>query len=400
MLRLRSGKEASQPAARVARAPSSWPAARQHGGALAAAALLLSAAALARAAVVGGALWLYVPLLGFFRCDVALCALLAELVVALAARELVRRAPRWLAVGSLLATVGLVRIAGVPRLVVRGPFTVDAAAGDDWDARVAESVDPLVPATLCDEIALAVWARRDLWTHITFALALPNFVFGQTLNFDGSRSGDSAPWWSLELGLRGWGGHETARALDSDESTLARRTETTRALQALPQLRSLLRSGIASHLGVAEQSITFGREGWLQGLPVPGYPAIQIWLPCALWKSVLNVHTDLGVALRAERALRAAGFPHCDPSSAKTFIIPLTTPPGAGLLWYREGPDGEPVEHQQQYRKGYLYAFPAVLPHSIRPFTFDDWSLEKRITVQTFAMRCSNSSSVTWAVFH
>ncbi len=137
--------------------------------------LLLPAAALARAAVVGGApLWLYVPLLGLFRCDVALCALLAELVVALVAGEIVRRAPRWLAVGSLLATAGLVPIAGVPRLVLRGPFTVGAAAGED--ARVAESANPVVPASLCDELALVAWARRDLWTYVTYALAMPNWI--------------------------------------------------------------------------------------------------------------------------------------------------------------------------------------------------------------------------------
>jgi hypothetical protein len=120
--------------------------------------------------------------------------------------------------------------------------------------------------------------------------------------------------------------------------------ETTRALQALPQLRNLLRTSIASQLGVPERSITFGCEGWLEGLRVPGYPAIQIWLPCVLWESVLNVHTDLPVALRCDRALRAAGSSHCDPGSAMTFLVPLTTPPGAGILWYRAGPDGEPRE--------------------------------------------------------
>ena len=238
--------------------------------------LLLLAAALARAVVVGGARWLHVPLLGLFRCDVAPCTLLAELAVALAALELVRRAPQWLAVGLLLAKVGLVRITRVPRLFGRDPFTVGAAAGEN--ARVAESAYPVVPATLCDELALAGgWRRRARCRPCPGCATCsgPASRASSACQSDLSRSG----------------------ARDGCEGC---------ACRATPRFRS----GCLACCGKACSTCT---------------------------RTCLSRSAAIGLCERP-------ALPTATRGSATTYLVPLTTPPGAGLLWYRAGPDGEPRE--------------------------------------------------------
>ena len=136
--------------------------------------------------------------------------------------------------------------------------------------------------------------------------------------------------------------------------------------------------------------------------------------------------------------LSRVGGPACDPNSTITLVVPLNTPRGAGLRWWRadsaeveeavgsadgggggggggDREDGEGGSYQSgfsftlpplpkwvhahaiHYRRGTLVQFPAMLTHAIREWPYSEWaSQHARMALQAFAIRCGDR----WMVYH
>ena len=119
---------------------------------------------------------------------------------------------------------------------------------------------------------------------------------------------------------------------------------------------------------------------------------------------LINPHVDMGFEYRLPARL-GLNQSACDPSTWRSFLLPIKTPPDAGLLWWTRRdarsttttPDSvelrpnEIVERETLYRYGQLVSFPVTLAHTIRPFTYFEWRRTQwRITVQAFGVRCGD----------
>lgn len=358
-----------------------------------------------------GLLWLPLPLLGYFRAELAIAFLLLEaLLVAM-----------FLACASCfgccrsaqacsLATAAVFIAAVVFQLVELpgihfSPHLEQAIESNSFGTGSVHEVPDVFSDDETEQIVSAMWKQRDRWVHITKAIGIPNLIFGHSSNFDEDADPtDSLSWvdpiwslgseWTLHFGLKALHGKETQHA--RHESNFKSRQDTQKLIKDLPSFLPRLRSAIAAHLGIEEGNVVFGQEGALAGHSHIGYPAIQIWLPCFVWRVILNVHQDTYTFASIQSQLQRATGQRCEKKSATTFLVALADPPGAGLRWWSQRSDGTKEEHLSPYRRGSMYTFPSRVIHTINPWNFFDWSLRPRVTVQAFAAKCGD----TWYVYH
>ena len=87
----------------------------------------------------------------------------------------------------------------------------------------------------------------------------------------------------------------------------------------------------------------------------------------------------------------------CDRKEQRTFLIPLTQPPGAGLYyWHKNG-----TRIDVDYKVGNVYSFEVSVLHAIRPFPYFEWSHgheASRVTIQAFGIPCGEPRK--WYITH
>ena len=317
-----------------------------------------------------GSLWLAVPAVGLFRAEFGAVGLgLVCAAVAWAPRRALQLSGALLVAGLLGATP--------PRYLTQQPSVVASNASVDVYGGVLSTA-------ACEAIEQAAWEQQTLWTKVTKTGALPYFSFGWIANFDEGEGGKEAnvPLWSWRHGLRPLLGHESANALLP--AGRARRAAIQDELLKLATPLEPLRDAIAKHVGVAASQVVFGGED--AATSSLGFPGIQIYLPNALWQVVANPHTDKMYSTQ----YGLGEDPTCVNTTLTTFLVPVVAPEGAGLLfWNASG------EHEVMYEMGSLYAFDALLMHSIKPWY--EWrAMLPRMTLQAFGMQCGE----TWYVYH
>ncbi|EOD17009.1 hypothetical protein EMIHUDRAFT_244584 [Emiliania huxleyi CCMP1516] len=330
---------------------------------------------------VGGLLFVSVPLVGFLRVDVALLSLLFEAVLGALLHKLHRR----LALTLALVAILVARFAPLTWYSTRGVL----AELPSLDASVHEMVE-MLPVRTIEQLAASVLESRPYWTlaHVAHGLPiLPYFSLG--VNSNHADDDESArPFWSQAYGFRALPGNFGGRALGVDGRV---HRETSRAfMRAATWLQAPLRTALAAAVGVPRERVVFGGEGAISHLRAP---AAQIYLPNVVWAMLLNPHTD---ALQRQQLQRVEGEP-CNGSTRTAFLLPLLTPPGTGLSWWKVSADGEVVRHQTMYTRGSLYSWPLTLKHALKPWPYAEWDISAtRMTMQAFGVRCGAS----WYFYH
>jgi hypothetical protein len=89
-------------------------------------------------------------------------------------------------------------------------------------------------------------------------------------------------------------------------------------------------------LDIDPNTIVLGDTGVLANMEQMGFPAVKIVFPSLFWHWFNNPHTDNYLYRMDEIDGKI-----CDKSRQRTFLIPLTEPPGAGLYyWFKNGSRG------------------------------------------------------------
>ncbi len=143
-------------------------------------------------------------------------------------------------------------------------------------------------------------------------------------------------------------------------------------------------------LGIDASRIVLGDTGFLETNEQMGFPAVKVVFPSLFWHWFNNPHTDNYLYRMDEIDGKV-----CQKEKQRTFLIPLTEPPGAGLYyWY---PNGTRVD--VDYRVGNVYSFEVSVLHAIRPFPYYEWSrgsmTDVRVTIQAFGIPCGDNWYIT-----
>jgi len=301
---------------------------------------------------------------------------------------------------ALVVTLALALRAALPQEAMRydrgGRLPVrasDIRRLDSANATITRSTK-LFALTTCERMLAGVLQSSAEWTLAHSGQPIPYFSLGPSSNFAGK---DEAPpvWWSFVRGFGAAEGNEGSRVLGRRGRYHRERVRT--LLHKAGWLNAPLRAALARHLGVQATQIVFGGEGDAVGHL--WHPAVQVYLPSLAWAFVINPHEDKHVF---EGLLEKAGGDECDSSTRQAFLLPLATPPGAGLyFWNLRRPDGtpsdEPVQHAQSYEVGTLYSWPLGLTHALQPWPYLEWDAAAlRVTLQLFGVRCAD----TWYFYH
>lgn len=143
-------------------------------------------------------------------------------------------------------------------------------------------------------------------------------------------------------------------------------------------------------LGIDSQRIVLGDMGVLAKDERMGFPAVKIVFPSLFWHWFNNPHTDNYLYQMEE-----IDGQKCDRAKQRTFLIPLTEPPGAGLYyWFKNG-----TRVDVDYKVGNVYTFEVSVLHAIRPFPYFEWSrghmTDARVTIQAFGIPCGDNWYIT-----
>lgn len=355
-----------------------------------------------RTCAAGGLLHMHVPLLGYFRADLAVVLLAIQGLVVIGLRQLHRRLPLF-----LFISLALFSRTALPHPAVR--FTRDSLA---WDAaseigsedsvsggafrtQGVSSTPEALSARECEQIHAYVLKHHADWTHANLPAPIPYFSFGLNSNHVAAQSSVPA-WWSVKFGFLAAEGNEGAFALSDRPAYISHRKHVHSVMRDAVWLKESIRSVFARHLAVSTSQIVFGGEGIISHLY---NPAVQIYLPNLAFALIFNPHVDKRVF---SSKLREADGVQCNDASRTALLLPLHTPPGAGLLyWNYLHPDGIPsklpIEHAVMYEVGTLYEWPFSLPHALHAWPHLEWdSSAIRSTVQAFGVRCGD----VWYFYH
>ena len=78
----------------------------------------------------------------------------------------------------------------------------------------------------------------------------------------------------------------------------------------------------------------------------------------------------------------------------RAFIMPLTTPSGAGLRYWKDTEKYEDIF----YERGKMYSFDAATVHAVRPLPYYEWRRsEMRMILQAFSIQCDDGR---WVLYH
>lgn len=143
-------------------------------------------------------------------------------------------------------------------------------------------------------------------------------------------------------------------------------------------------------LDIDPETIVLGDMGVLSKMEKMGFPAVKIVFPSLYWHWFNNPHTDSYLY-----RMDTIDGKVCDKQRQRTFLIPLTQPPGAGLYyWFKNG-----TRVDVDYKVGNVYSFEVSVLHAIRPFPYFEWSrghmMDARVTIQAFGIPCGDQWYIT-----
>lgn len=233
-----------------------------------------------------------------------------------------------------------------------------------------------------------VWENRNEWVKVSHGRALGYFVFGKNFNHDQAhkRGGDM---YSLRSGFRLTSFRETWGESDYRLHYPEKRSEVSKMFRE--KFGSSLASIYARVLDIDPETIVLGDTGALSKMENMGFPAVKVIFPSLFWHWFNNPHTDSYLY-----QMDYIDGKKCDKKRQRTFLIPLTEPPNAGLYyWFRNG-----TRVDVDYKVGNVYSFEVSVLHAIRPFPYFEWSrgsmMDSRVTIQAFGIPCEG----TWYITH
>lgn len=355
-----------------------------------------------RVCTAGGMLWVCTPLVGYLRFELGVALLSASaLLVAVLWRRVAAITTNTTSLALLLVVGAAVLLRmGLPHPRVRynirtlalydaGMLRIKRAASNETITAVRSAFTPAE----CDEVVAGILAEHDAWTYARHATPLPYFSLGINSNHAGADE-RAPPWWSYEYGFARLVGNEGSRVLGLRGR--AHREQARSVLRDAAWLKTPLRRALAARLQVGPRQVVFGGEGAIAHLEPP---AAQIYLPSVAWAFLVNPHSD---DEKFRSLLLSVGGTHCDEASRLAFLLPVATPPGAGLLhWNLRDHHGAAsdtaVERVTVYERGALYSWPLTLQHALAAWPYREWDAAAlRITLQTFGVRCGE----TWYFYH
>ena len=230
-----------------------------------------------------------------------------------------------------------------------------------------------------------VWENRQDWVKVSHGRALGYFVFGKNFNHDQRWPQDG--FYSLRRGFRlssyrdAWG--ESDFRLNFPE----KRKRVSDMFKE--EFGTSLTNIYSRVLNVDPETIVLGDMGALSKMENMGFPAVKVVFPSLFWHWFNNPHTDSYLYQMEE-----IDGKKCDKARQRTFLIPLTEPPGAGLYyWYKNG-----TRVEVDYKVGNVYSFEVSVLHAIRPFPYYEWKhgmKDARVTIQAFGIPCGGNWYIT-----
>jgi len=230
-----------------------------------------------------------------------------------------------------------------------------------------------------------VWENRQDWVKVSHGRALGYFVFGKNFNHDQRWPQDGS--YSLRRGFRLSSYRDTWGESDFRLGFPEQRKRVSNMFKE--EFGTGLANIYSRVLNVDPETIVLGDMGALSKMENMGFPAVKVVFPSLFWHWFNNPHTDSYLYRMDEIDGKA-----CDRARQRTFLIPLTEPPGAGLYyWYKNGTRAE-----VDYKVGNVYSFEVSVLHAIRPFPYFEWKhgmLDARVTIQAFGIPCGGNWYIT-----
>jgi hypothetical protein len=395
--------------------------------------ILLARAYLDGITAAGNETWYPVPLIGYVRSELALvCFVVGSIPFLLAVQG-------WTYVG-IFSLLGLA--IGIPHLVMPGPIPISTQAYHCYGIitiflamvvvpfwkkpqaavviflaislampNLPEIAKPLFSSVPLEEIPYAVinrrptiiedegaaaletasllqfvWENRYNWVKVSHGRALGYFVFGKNFNHDLALKRDNM--YSIRSGFRLTSYRETWGESDYRLDFPAKRQEVSDVFRE--RFGSSLAKIYARVLDIDSDTVVLGDTGSLANMEQMGFPAVKIVLPSLFWHWFNNPHTDSYLYTMNEIDGNT-----CDRKRQRTFLIPLTEPPGAGLYyWFKNG-----TRVEVDYKVGNVYSFEVSILHAIRPFPYFEWKRgsmkDSRVTIQAFGIPCGDYWYIT-----
>jgi len=230
-----------------------------------------------------------------------------------------------------------------------------------------------------------VWKNRNDWVKVSHGRALGYFVFGKNFNHDTNYP--LTPFYSLRRGFRLSKYRETWGESDFRLGYPGKRAEVSKMFRET--FGTSLATIYSRVLKVDPDTIVLGDMGALAKMENMGFPAVKIVFPSLFWHWFNNPHTDSYLY-----RMKEIDGNRCDRARQRTFLIPLTEPPGAGLYyWYKNG-----TRVDVDYKVGNVYSFEVSVLHAIRPFPYFEWKhgmMDSRVTIQAFGIPCGDKWYIT-----
>lgn len=232
-----------------------------------------------------------------------------------------------------------------------------------------------------------VWENRADWVKVSHGRALGYFVLGKNFNHDQRWRLAGQPTYSLRRGFRLTRFRDTWGESDFRLNFPEQRKRVSNMFKE--EFGTSLANIYSRVLNVDPETIVLGDMGALSKMENMGFPAVKVVLPSLFWHWFNNPHTDSYLYRMDELDGK-----RCDRARQRTFLIPLTDPPGAGLYyWYKNG-----TRAQVDYKVGNVYSFEVSVLHAIRPFPYFEWAhgmSNARVTIQAFGIPCGENWYIT-----
>ena len=236
-----------------------------------------------------------------------------------------------------------------------------------------------------------VWENRQDWVKVSHGRALGYFVFGKNFNHDQQwpilPQDRLSAIYSLRRGFRLSSYRDTWGESDFRLHFPEKRKRVSDMFKE--EFGTSLANIYSRVLNVDPETIVLGDMGALSKMENMGFPAVKVVFPSLFWHWFNNPHTDSYLYQMEE-----IDGNKCDKARQRTFLIPLTEPPGAGLYyWYKNG-----TRMEVDYKVGNVYSFEVSVLHAIRPFPYHEWKhgmKDARVTIQAFGIPCGDNWYIT-----
>lgn len=342
----------------------------------------------------GHTIYVPVPMIGYFRIDLAIAIIVVEMPLLCWLMLLRKRKLFQFAVMTFLL-FGLPMLPDFVRPLVYLVPLQSGQYGSKVETHKSVGFSREEANTLLHDV---VWQHRDKWTHISESLALGYFKFGVSLAFDAkTRFRDKLNGYTFKYGRR-----LTTERMKRESDYKLYFPQDGRHVQRILYngMARKLRLVYARTLNVTPEDVVFGNEIRKAGISQRelGQPSIGITLPNLLFHWIVNPHVDYVF----ENRITTATIPCQKSGEVIAVMIPLAAPPGSGLAYWTNDNGGSFTRHDIYYEVGNTYVFNATgrspILHDIRPWPYREWGRgSARIVVQSNGVQCDDGK---WYFYH